>query len=63
MKLDRVLSMVGLASKARKVQSGADSTERAIKRGRAKLVFIAKDASANTVKQFKNLCSYRNIPY
>ena len=44
MKLDRALSMLGIAAKAGKVVSGEFSTEKAVKSDRAELVLVAKDA-------------------
>ena len=59
---DRALSLLGLATKAGKCQSGEFMTEQAIKGGSAHLVIIAKDASDNTKKHFTDMCNYRNIP-
>lgn len=55
---DPVLSMLGLAQKARKVVSGEFSTESAVKEGKAYLVIVAQDASDNTKKMFSNMCDY-----
>lgn len=60
---DRVLSSIGLATKAGKAASGEFSTEKAIKEGNAYLVLIAEDASDNTKKHFHDMCNYRSIPY
>jgi len=59
---DRVLSGIGLATKAGKTASGEFSTEKAIKEGNAYLVLIAEDASENTKKHFRDMCDYRKIP-
>ncbi|MBR3003808.1 MAG: ribosomal L7Ae/L30e/S12e/Gadd45 family protein [Lachnospiraceae bacterium] len=59
---DRVLSLLGLATRARKCVSGEFSAEQAIKEGQAQLVIIASDASDNTKKHFYDMCNYRNIP-
>ena len=59
---DRVLSMLGMAAKAGKVESGEFSTERAVKKGRGRLVIVAEDASDNTKKMFKNMCDYYKVP-
>lgn len=63
MNSDPVLSFIGLAKKAGKVKSGEFSVEKAVKDGSAKLVIIAGDASDNTKKHFKDMTSFRNIPY
>ncbi len=63
MKPDKVFSMLGLATKAGKVVSGEFSTAKAIKSGKAYLVIVAGDASANTKKEFSDSCSYYQVPY
>lgn len=63
MKPDKVLSMLGLATKAGKVVSGEFSTEKAIKSGKAYLVMVAEDASENTKKEFSDSCSYYQVPF
>ena len=47
MKQDRILSLLGLTTKAGAVVSGEFSTEKAIKEGNAKVVIVAQDASDN----------------
>lgn len=63
MKQNRVFSLLGLATKAGKVVSGEFSTEKAIKSGKAFLVIVAEDASANTKKSFSDSCSYYQVPF
>lgn len=58
----KVLNLIGLAEKAGKVASGEFSTERAIKTGKAALVIVSEEASANTKKMFTNMCTYYRIP-
>jgi len=55
--------MTGMAAKAGKIVSGEFSTEKAIKDGKAYLVFVATDASENTKKHFSDMCAYRHVPY
>lgn len=59
--MDKVLGMLGLAYRAGKLVSGEFSTERLIKKGKAKLVIVAEDASDNTKKFFRDKCTYYNI--
>lgn len=59
---NKAVAMLGLAAKAGKVFSGEFSTERAVKDGKAKLVIVAEDASDNTKKLFKNMCTYYRVP-
>ena len=47
----KVLNLLGLAQKAGKITSGNDLVLGSIKQEQAKLVFLAQDASENTVKE------------
>jgi ribosomal protein L7Ae-like RNA K-turn-binding protein len=58
---NRIYSFIGLAAKARALVSGDDTCEMTIKKGKAKLVIIAGDASPNTKKKFEEMCEYRHI--
>ena len=60
---DKVLSYLGLATKAGKIQSGEFSTEKSVKCGKASLVIVAEDASDNTKKKFQNMCTFYEVPY
>lgn len=62
MKQDKVLSLIGLATKAGRAVSGEFMTEREVKSGRAALVILAKDSSENTRKKFCNMCEYYGVP-
>lgn len=59
---DRILSLIGLATKAGKIASGEFSTERAIKANKAQLVVVASNASDNTKKNFTNMCEFYKVP-
>lgn len=59
---DRALSMLSLAAKAGKVASGEFSVEKAVKSRKAHLVLVADDASENTKKLFRNMCSFYHTP-
>lgn len=59
----KVLGTLGLAMKAGCVASGEFMTEKAIRDGRAYLVIVAGDASANTKKKFSNSCAYYKVSY
>ena len=61
MKNDKVLQMLGLAARGRKIESGEFSTEKAVKEGKAGLVIVAKDASDNTKKLFRNMCAFYEV--
>lgn len=62
MKNNKVLSLVGLATKAGKTVSGEFSTEKSVKTGKGFLVLVADDASTNTKKKFRNMCEYYEVP-
>ena len=59
---NKVLSLIGLATKAGKTASGEFLTEREVKSGKAALVIVAVDASENTKKKFRNMCDYYKVP-
>lgn len=62
MKQNKVLSLLGLATKGRNLVSGEFQTEGAVKDGSALLVIVAEDASANTKKLFHDKCSFYEVP-
>ena len=62
MEQDRVLSLIGLATKAGKCASGEFMTENETKSGKAALVIVAEDASDNTKKKFRDMCKFYEVP-
>ena len=58
----KVLSLIGLATKAGKTVSGEFSTEKSVKTGKGFLVIVAEDASENTRKKFQNMCDFYEVP-
>ena len=60
--MDKVFSMIGMATKAGKVVSGEFATEKAVKTGKAFLVIVSDAASDNTKKMFRNMCSFYKVP-
>ena len=58
----KTMSLIGLATRARKTVSGEFSTEKAVKSGQAMAVVVAGDASDNTKKKFQNMCTYYQVP-
>ena len=58
---DRLLSLMGLARRARQVKSGEGTVLGQIKSGRAYFVLLASDASAGTKKQFEDKCQSHGI--
>ena len=63
MRPDPVLQLLGLAQKAGGVESGEFMTENTVKEHKAHLCIVAADASENTRKQFRDMCSYYKVPY
>ena len=62
MSQSKILSLISLATKAGKTVSGEFCTEKEVKTGRAELVIVADDASANTKKKFQNMCDFYEVP-
>jgi len=58
----KLLSMLALARKAGKVISGGDNCDKAIRDGKALLVFLASDASDNTLKRFRDKVAFYPTP-
>ena len=54
----KVLSLVGLATRAGKTVSGEFSTEKSVKTGKSFLVLVAEDASENTRKKFRDMLDF-----
>ncbi|WP_161877987.1 YlxQ-related RNA-binding protein [Alkalibacterium sp. MB6] len=59
---DRILNLIGLAQRAGRLISGEDLVLQSVRSGKAKLVFIASNASENATKQFLNKCVYYEVP-
>lgn len=59
---NKILSYLGLATKAGKLVSGEFMTEKAVKEGKARIVIVAEDASDNTKKMFSNMCEFYKVP-
>ena len=62
MKPDKISSYIGFALKAGRASTGEFAVEKAVKGGKAHLVIIADDASANTKKKFTDMCRYYGVP-
>ena len=55
----KVLSYIGLATRARKSVSGEFSVENSVRKGKAKLVVVSEEASENTKKKIRKTLWYR----
>lgn len=60
---DRIYGLLGLCQRAGKCKSGEFAVEKSIKSGKSFLVIIPEDASDNTKKKFRNMTTYRSVPY
>ncbi|MCD5413607.1 MAG: ribosomal L7Ae/L30e/S12e/Gadd45 family protein [Clostridiales bacterium] len=60
---DKIFSLLGFAMKSGNVVTGESTCLIHVKKNSVYLVIVAKDASANTKKLFKNKTMFRNIPY
>ena len=58
----KIYGLIGICQKAGKLISGEFSCENAIKKDTIYLLILARDASKNTCKKFKDKCRYRNVP-
>lgn len=58
----KILNLIGLATKAGKTASGEFTTEKSVKSGKAFLVIVSEEASDNTKKMFTNMCTYYKVP-
>ena len=59
----KIFSMLGLAKKAGFAKSGEFLAEKAVKSFKSHIVIVAKDASDNTKKKFRDMCSFYEVPY
>lgn len=63
MNVKSACGMLGLAMRAGKVASGEFAAEKALKENKAYLVIVAREASENTQKKFRNMCQHYKVPY
>lgn len=61
-KKPKALFLLGLCRKAGVSKSGEMLCEEAVRSGKAFLVILSQDASANTYKKFHDKCSFYSIP-
>ena len=60
--MDKALGYLSLAARAGRLATGADNCIDSLKRGKAKLIILASDASSNAVKRAEGMLYGRNIP-
>jgi ribosomal protein L7Ae-like RNA K-turn-binding protein len=57
----KILNLLGLATRAGLLVSGEDTVIDAIQRKKAKIVFLGNDASSNTLDKFQKKCFFYKI--
>ena len=61
--MNKAIQFLGMIKKAGKLVSGQFAVENAVKSYKAKLVIVAEDASENTRKEFRDMCSFYETDY
>ncbi len=59
----KILDLVGISKRANKLKSGSDTVIKEIQSRKACIVFIANDASLETIKKFSDKCNFYDITY
>ncbi len=59
--MENFLSTIGIAVRAGKVVSGEDIVVETVRKAKAHLVVLAKDAGKNTTKKINDKCSFYNV--
>lgn len=57
------VSLLGLANRAAKIISGEELVIKEIRRNKAQLVILSRDASDNTKKKITDKCHSYGVPY
>lgn len=60
---DKILNIIGLSTRARLTSMGTDIVINSMQKKVAKIVFIANDASLETIKKVQDKCNYYQITY
>ncbi|MNH34337.1 putative ribosomal protein YlxQ [compost metagenome] len=60
--MSKVFSSLGLAMRAGKLVTGDEIVLKSVRSSEARLVIVAKDASANTHKKFRDKCRTYKVP-
>lgn len=58
----KAMKLIGLAMRAGKLVTGEELTIADVRRNKAKIIFVANDASENTKKKVKDKSSYYEVP-
>ena len=57
----KIFQLLGLATRARMIVTGEELAIREVQNGKAHLVIVSNDASANTVKKITDKCTFFNV--
>ena len=57
----KILNLLGLATRAGKIVSGEDIVIDTMRKKKAKIVFLGSDASESTLDKFQKKCFYYNV--
>ena len=60
---EKQLNLLGLGQRARKLVSGDELVEQALKQGKLVLVVCASDSSNKTLERYRTLCEREDIIY
>ena len=59
----KILDLIGISKRANMLKCGSDTVIKEIQSRRACVVFIANDASLETIKKFSDKCNFYNVTY
>lgn len=63
MSLEAAYRMLGLARRAGQVSMGTQAADQAVKRGKAKLIWLSEDAGSSTEEKVRRLAERSGIPF
>ena len=59
--MNKILNLLGLAQRAGFIVTGEDNVTNALQKQKLKIVFVAKDASMNTIDKFVKKCYFYKV--
>lgn len=59
--MDKILNNIGLCQRAGGIVSGEEMVVEELRQGKIFLIFLAKDAGANTTKKIKDKAKFYNV--
>ena len=58
---NKILGLIGIATKAGKITCGTEAVKESIKKNKAKLVIIATDVASKTMENFNYICGENKV--